>query len=240
MNAEQCNQCADTIYATAEILGHELKPQAVRLMVKDLRQYEASEVSNALSRCRAELKGKLSLQAILERMPSANAFPSPNEAWAIALSAQDENDTVIWTDEIAEAMGAARPILDGGDKVGARMAFIEKYARLVDTAKSSNRSPKWQASLGNDPARRQSVLDEGVRKGLLPQHHAENLIEPPKKAVETEESKASVRKIIGMLRDIVTSNDEAKAQEKREQIEQEAKRRRQLLAQAEQLAGSQQ
>lgn len=239
MNAEQCNQCADTIYATAEILGHELKPQAVRLMVKDLRQYDASEVSNALSRCRAELKGKLSLQAILERVPSANAFPSPNEAWGIALSAQDENDTVIWTDEIAEAMGAARPILDGGDKVGARMAFIEKYARLVDTAKSSNRAPQWQASLGNDPARRQSVIEEGVRKGLLPQRHVETLIEPPKARIESEESMASVRNILGMLRDLAASNDAAMSAEKSRQIERESERRQQLLEQAEQLAREQ-
>ena len=48
----------------------------------------------------------------------------------IALLSSDESDTVVMTDEIQLALGAARPVLDLGDKVGARMAFISAPSKL--------------------------------------------------------------------------------------------------------------
>jgi hypothetical protein len=59
------------------------------------------------------------------RMADPNApggHPTANEAWALVLASRDETDTVVWTEQIAEAAGIARPIIDAGDDVGARMA----------------------------------------------------------------------------------------------------------------------
>ena len=235
MNRDECKQCLQTIHATAEILGQELKPAAVSLMVQDLREYPANEVNNALTRCRAEIKGRLTLSAIIERIPSANAFPTPNEAWAIALGSIDENDTVIWTGEISEAMGASQAILDIGDKVGARMAFVEKYQKLIDASKSEGKKPVWAASLGCDPARRENVINEGVRKGLLPPQDVENLLPPPPAREQTAEDKHHASMMIQMLRDVLDAPDMASTKKRAERLASENERRNELIAQADEL-----
>jgi hypothetical protein len=113
------------------------------------------------------------------RQPSTNApgrHPTANEAWALVLSSQDEAETVVWTEQIAEAAGIAQPILDDGDKTGARMAFRDAYERIL---RERSDSPRWFASLGSDPVRRQDALDRAVSAGRLSSQHAAGLLPPP-------------------------------------------------------------
>ncbi|MFS7082118.1 hypothetical protein ABMZ19_25175, partial [Escherichia coli] len=85
------------------------------------------------------------------RIPSASSRPGPEEAWSIAVRACDEAETVVMNDEIALAWGAAKPIFDLGDEVGARMAFKEVYERQVAAATGP---AKWWPSLGTDQHKR--------------------------------------------------------------------------------------
>lgn len=103
--------------------------------------------------------------------------PTANEAWALVLTSHDEADTVIWTEQIAEAAGIAQPILDAGDEVGARMAFRDAYDRIL---RERPAAPRWFASLGSDPGRRTAAIDRAVRAGLLTQQHAAGLLPAPK------------------------------------------------------------
>ena len=93
---------------------------------------------------------------------------SANEAWAVALPAIDEAATVVWTPEIAKAFEVARPILEGGDKIGARMAFIPAYDRLIDHAKRESRTPSYEVSAGWDANMREVAMRQSVTAGLLP------------------------------------------------------------------------
>lgn len=106
--------------------------------------------------------------AQIEGTAASDGRPGPEEAWAIALRARDEADTVIWTQEIAEALGIARPILDLRDEVGARMAFKEAYTRLVEEARRQRMPVNWQVSLGYDPKRRDEAVRAAVEAGRLP------------------------------------------------------------------------
>lgn len=89
------------------------------------------------------------------------------EAWALAVRAQDERETVVWTAEIAQAFNAARPVLDRGDDVGARMAFREAYGRIVAAARADMAPVRWQATLGHDLERRQLAIEAAVAAGRL-------------------------------------------------------------------------
>jgi hypothetical protein len=73
--------------------------------------------------------------------------PKPDEAWAIALKAIDESASLQWTDEIAEAWGIAKPVLDAGDEVGARMAFREAYERIC--VERGAQPVRWWQSIGH-------------------------------------------------------------------------------------------
>lgn len=94
--------------------------------------------------------------------------PGPEEAWATALQGRDEAASVVWTAETAQAWGVARTVLELGDDVGARMAFREAYARIIDAARRTRRPVEWLVSLGFDPEQRQVAIAAGVAAGKLP------------------------------------------------------------------------
>jgi hypothetical protein len=83
------------------------------------------------------------------------------------------------TDEISEAMHIALPLLNMGDKIGARMAFKEAYTRIVAANKAANIQPKWFPSLGSDKDSRDQVIAEAVRQGRLTSDHAQSLLPAP-------------------------------------------------------------
>lgn len=105
----------------------------------------------------------------IEEAAAADGRPEADEAWAVALASTDEQRTVVWTAETAEAWSACRPVLQSGDKVGARMAFKAAYDRLLGEARAARRPVQWSVSLGHDPEQRQLVLTEAVRAGRLPE-----------------------------------------------------------------------
>ena len=106
--------------------------------------------------------------AQIEGSAADDGRPGPEEAWATALQGRDEAASVVWTAETAQAWGVARPVLELGDDVGARMAFREAYGRMVDAARRARRPVEWLASLGFDPEQRQVAIAAGVAAGKLP------------------------------------------------------------------------
>lgn len=168
LSCDQQAELAAALCATAETLGQALSASAAELMADDLASYPMEVIAGALRACRRELTGKLTLAAILQRVQAADGRPEPNEAWALALSASDEFDSVVLTDEIQMALGAARSVLDSGDKIGARMSFLSAYQRLVDTARRDGKPVNWSLSPGFDPDRRLIAVQEAGRLGRLP------------------------------------------------------------------------
>lgn len=104
----------------------------------------------------------------IERAAKNDGRPGPEEAWAISLAARDEHDTVVWTNECAHAWGAAAPILEMGDEVGARMAFKETYARLVAEARARREPASWEVSEGFDNDRRRAAISQAIEAGRIP------------------------------------------------------------------------
>lgn len=84
-----------------------------------------------------------------------------DEAWA--LMPKSEHESAMLTDEIAQAMAGASSLIQGGDKVAARMAFKDAYTRLVDKAKLEGRSPRFFPSFGTDAPGRVTMLANAVR-----------------------------------------------------------------------------
>ncbi len=163
LSSEDVARLAGALCATAETLGQTISANAAQLMAEDLASYEAADIRAALQACRRELTGKLTLAAILQRIQASDGRPGKDEAWAIALMSSDETDTVVMTDEIQLALGAARPVLDLGDKVGARMAFINAYERLVTQARDDGKPVNWHVSIGFDANRRLEAITKAVQ-----------------------------------------------------------------------------
>jgi hypothetical protein len=103
----------------------------------------------------------------IEGLIADDGRPGDEEAWAICIKAVDEAETVVWTDEMAQAWDIARTVIERGDEVGARMAFKDAYGRLVGQARKRLRPAAWTASLGHDPERRTLALTAAAQAGRI-------------------------------------------------------------------------
>lgn len=227
----------EQVMATAELLGGELKPVAAGLMAEDLSHYPHDLVRKALRRVRAEHTGKLTLKAIIDRIDEAVGRPSPNEAWATASQAIDESKTVVWTDEIQQAWGAAQPLAQAGDMIGARMAFLSAYERLVRDARDERRLPVVTISEGWDAAGRAAAVEKAARLGYVAPEQAQAYLPAPEPVfnpvallagrVEVASSASpAVRSRLRQLREDLARSSVA---HEAKRIEQRAREERELL-----------
>lgn len=176
LSSDAIAQLAAAIVATAETLGQTISATAAEMIADDLAEYGPDEIKEALRACRRELTGKLTLAAVLQRIHAADGRPGRDEAWAIALQAGDERDTVVLTGEIMAALQVARPILEARDKIGARMAFLGAYDRLIAQARQDAQPVKWEVSLGFDPELRARAIKQARDLGRLPAPEADRLL----------------------------------------------------------------
>lgn len=159
-----------------------------------LAEFDLMSVRNAMGRYVATQPKFPPTPAEIREMLGADkgdARPGADEAWAIALASRDENETVVWTTETAEAFGSCRPVLDIGDEVGARMAFKDAYGRICGAAKLRGVAPVWVASVGFDKSRREAVLQKAASAGLLPAPHVAALLPPPAEVLKPTEAAAA-------------------------------------------------
>ncbi|MCF7695263.1 MULTISPECIES: hypothetical protein [Mycetohabitans] len=163
------------VAATAELCGTNLSEAAAKMLVADLAAFDEQAVIVALSKCRREIKGRLTLAEILSRIDDGR--PGPQEAWATL--PRDANATVMMTDEMAQAWGLVRNLLSEGEQVAARMAFLEAYTRLVTDARNAAKPVRWFASLGLDKDEQRAVITRAVETGRLTPEHAKALLPAP-------------------------------------------------------------
>jgi hypothetical protein len=175
---------AAAIMVVAEVLGQEMKPAAAAMMAGALASEDPVTLAYALERCMRECRGRLTLADITERLPGQHI--GGNEAWA--LCPRDESSTVVWTDEICSAYGVAEPLLQQGDQVGARVAFLEAYKRGVAESQAAGRKPKWSPSFGHNESQRSSALLDAAKLGRLPAEYVARMLPPgvemPKKLLK--------------------------------------------------------
>lgn len=161
----------EALAVTAEIYDKSLSDARIEVMVSDLSTYSETELLAALAACRRECRFMPTVADILERIPSEH--PSPDEAWA--LLPQNEADSAVMTEEMAEAFGTVMNLMEL-DPVAARMSFKKSYERLVSRARAEKRRPTWFPSLGINAARREAVIADAVRKNRLSAEHAQALL----------------------------------------------------------------
>jgi hypothetical protein len=175
MNKLPSKALLEALAVTAELTGTQLSPAAAKMLAHDVAHYPVPQVMGALSRCRKELKGRLSLADIISRLDDGR--PGPEEAWAIL--PKDEAGSIVWCDEMRLAAGVSHDLIRDGQLVAARMAFLEKYRRLVAEARDTGAPVNWQPSLGTDIHGREPALREAVELGRIALSHAQTLLQVP-------------------------------------------------------------
>lgn len=161
----------EAVAVTAELCGRVFTESAARVFVEDLSAYPESAVLKALTRCRKEVRGILTVQDVVSRLDDGR--PGPEEAWALLPTR--ESESAVWTDEMAAAWSVARHLV-GSDKTAARFAFKEAYIKRVNEARDAGKRVNWTPTLGTDRYGRERVLSEAVRAGRLPLEYAQQFV----------------------------------------------------------------
>lgn len=166
-------QLLQAIAVTAELTGTQLSQGAARVLAEDLSRYPEQQVLAALTRCRREIRTRLTVADVVARIDDGRL--GPEEAWAHVLPLLgDESASIVWTAEEKAAFFVCSNLED--DRIAARMAFLETYRKAVLESRNSGRPVKWEHCLGHNPAGREHVLTEAVRLGRLPAAHVQQLL----------------------------------------------------------------
>lgn len=183
--------------------------EAAAIFFEAMRPYTLRQFSEALTRhMKDPERGKFApvpADLIAKIDLAGDGRPGPEEAWAMI--PDDESATVVWTDEMADAYGLCAPLLARRDRVGARMAFKERYERSVALARHSGLGVRWSVSLGHDLEQRKRALMAAVEAGRITAaiaHEAMPALPAPAEAVSAlpppnEKAKAGARAELRML-----------------------------------------
>ena len=181
MNETEKAEFAALVKATLKTYRIEPDADVLRLWWGALQPYSIEQVRGGFNTFVRNPKNQFSvtpahiIEAIEQASPDGR--PSSDEAWA--LYPHDESTSAVITDEIAEAMQAASPLIEMGDRIGARMAFKDAYERIVSRNKAAGIPVRWFPSLGADPAGRDLVISKAVKMGRLSHDHAQSLLPAP-------------------------------------------------------------
>ena len=148
-----------------EVYGKTMSSDAWRIWWAALANSDLSAVRMALSKHVKESPYPPKPADILKLCTADDGRPGVEEAWAML--PQDEDGSVVWTDEMAVAYRAASPLLLDGDRIAARMVFKETYQREIARAKDSGTPVCWRLSAGREFSGREGALLEAVQKGRI-------------------------------------------------------------------------
>jgi hypothetical protein len=165
---------SDQTTILAEAFEKSITSQRLKIYAKTLAPLGKERLQVAFGRALREKKFFPTVAELIELAgvdPAQDGRPGPEEAWQMC--PRTEEQSVVWTAEMAEAFGLVR--LDG-DLVAARMAFREKYSQLVAEARSRGQPVEWQVSLGWDAPGRVEVLARAVSERKISLRAAEALV----------------------------------------------------------------
>lgn len=186
MSDAEMTEFMRVLHACGEYYGRTLSRDAVAMYWAGLRDLEIGDVRAALNAHIRDAAGGQFMPKVadirrqVEAARPGDGHPGPDEAWAIAVVARDESASVVWTPQIAAAfLESAMPLLDIGDRVAARRAFIERYERELVEARRTGTSARWSASLGTDVQARAAALEHAVQAQRLTADQAAVLLPAP-------------------------------------------------------------
>jgi len=139
-----------------------------------LMQYPLQAVQKAIDVHGKRSKFPPTPADIVSLLETNHKHLSADEAWA--LCPKTEFETVVWTDEMAEAYGSCYDLLAEGDKIGARMAFKGAYERLVNVAELKGKRPQWRISIGSDKTMIESAVRHAVSLGRINPQQAQKYL----------------------------------------------------------------
>lgn len=179
MNREDQAKVVKLLQQAFAVYGKPLDADAIDIWLAVLSGYGVQQISYGIQRhLRDPAEGRFAPKPanIIGAIEGAKRelWLSGNEAWANAQGAEDEGLTMVWTREASQAwFKAAKPLVDAGNKIAARSAFLDAYEREISQAIAEGRPPEVITSLGHDADSRAQAIEQARDRGLLTSEQAE-------------------------------------------------------------------
>lgn len=157
--------------------GKVLSSGAMRMCIDALSKHPIDLLLEAISRHVKTGRFAPAPRDIIEILNTGGNHLSADEAWAIV--PKSEAETVVWTNEMADAFAIAYPLIDDGDMIGARMAFRSAYERICENSRMMQLPVRWKVCLGYDKARVEPAVTKAVQQCRISQDHAKKYIPAP-------------------------------------------------------------
>lgn len=237
MREADFDEFKELLTAAFDILGKTpaakvISPTALALWFQSLAEFPLPAVRAGLA---AQIKRgtytpvPADVVGFIESTLQRDNRPGGEEAWALALSTLDDVNTVVWTQEAAEAFGKARPVLESSGPISARKTFLEIYERLVVSNRQKRVSVCWFVSPGSDVETYRLAVENGRTAGLLPQPGpAPALAAPENEKVPTLSPREQLAKVRELLLDGIEAKQQQADAEIRGRIEEEEEFKRDL------------
>ena len=169
MKTNEKQDFLDVMNKTADLFGKTIPNERVSVYWEALKHRTLTDIKTAINRHVQDAdRGRFFPlpSDISHQLPNElNAWLSANEAWAAC--PKDENSSAAMCDEMSQSLFVAQDLINMGDMIAARMAFIEYYNRLMEAAKSEGRKPIWFTSYGMDKELRYNADREIVERKNL-------------------------------------------------------------------------
>lgn len=171
-------QFAELFRGVCATYGREVSKDAMRMAWEILVPFDITQVQHAYYTHVSTSKympAPAEISDIIKSINPAMIRPGADEAWA--RMPRSEDDSVVWTEEMAYAWNVANGLVnpylvERPDWTAARMAFKDAYTRAVDTAKAQGRVVKWTVARGQRKDNLEDVLTEALRLGYITQEQA--------------------------------------------------------------------
>jgi len=171
MNSQDRGQFAEIVGMLFDVFNQpEPQPRKMKAWWAVLVDYPIEVVEQAAYEYLKTGKYPPKPSDILEAITGAmrDHWPTADEAWANAQAAVDERNTVVWTEEAAQAwFQSAQPLMEAGDKIAARRSFIDTYERLVTESMALGRPPRALISEGHDADLRAAAIRHAESVGMI-------------------------------------------------------------------------
>lgn len=173
MNKQDFNRFSDAWADAHEAMaaGKVLSPRAMVSIFDDFEDYSIDAVLAALKHHRKTARFAPVATDIIELLEAGNKRLTADEAWAM-MPDVGGMETVVWTDEMADAYDTVYDLLVDGDKIAARMAFKSAYERLCAESVMMQRPVTWKISKGDDQSKIEPAVKKAVLAGRITQYTA--------------------------------------------------------------------
>lgn len=108
------------LVVAAEVTGSKLSEAAFAVMTKKLEKYPQGRALAAIDKAMETVEFKLTLASIVKHIGIG-----ADQAWAHV--PKTETEGAYLNQRMMKSLGVAQPLIDNGDMIAARRAFIEEY-----------------------------------------------------------------------------------------------------------------